>query len=260
MGHRAWGMGMSDSNGARGTGMSDSMSRRDQAKRRGPARIAAVDVDLEAFTEPYLLTDLSAVPGRNDRFRVSVNGHDIGDVTIDFIADSGIREAQQISREQVLSIVEAVNRTIVLDKALDLLAVRARSSRDLAIRLRRAGARNVDISWTVARLESQGFLDDASYARQVARSKAVTGGVSRRNVISTLRKKGISADVAEEAISETLSEVDLDEYGAALAIAQKRVRALASLDAAKRKQRLYAFLARRGYQSDVIRKVLAEVL
>ena len=70
----------------------------------------------------------------------------------------------------------------------------------------------------------------------------------------------MSSEVADEAIDATLSEVELDEYGAALAAAEKRVRALSSLDAPKRKQRLYAFLARRGYESDVIRKVLGDVL
>ena len=52
----------------------------------------------------------------------------------------------------------------------------------------------------------------------------------------------------------------LDEEGAALQAARKRLKALASLDAATRRQRLYAFLARRGYESDVVRRVLAEVL
>ena len=75
-----------------------------------------------------------------------------------------------------------------------------------------------------------------------------------------LRQKGIAADVAAEAMDATLSEVSLDEYGAALAVAQKRVRALSSLEPAKRRQRLYAFLARRGYEGDVVRRVMNEVL
>jgi regulatory protein len=130
----------------------------------------------------------------------------------------------------------------------------------LAIRLRKVGGQESDISWTLARLVSQGFVDDAAYARQVARARVISGGVSRRKVITVLRQKGVAADVASEAIQATLTEVDLDEYGAALALAQKRVRALGSLDPAKRRQRLYAFLARRGYESGVVRRVLAEVL
>ena len=228
-------------------------------RRAGPARIAEVDVDLSTLDDPLVVSGLAQLPGRNDRLRVSLNGIPIGDLTLDFVALERVREGV-ITRAQAAELFAAVSRTLVLDKALDLLAVRARSSRDLQIRLRRAGAGEAQTSWAIERLTAQGFLDDAAYARGVARAKALSGGVSRRKVIGVLRQKGVAADVASEAIDATLAEVELDEYGAALAVAQKRARALRNLDAAVQRQRLYAFLARRGYESDVVRRVLAEVL
>jgi regulatory protein len=232
----------------------------DRGGSRQPAKIAQVDLDLGALGEPLVISDLSRVPGRNDRLRVAINGAPVGSLTLDFVADQGVREGRVVDRNGADRIVVAVGRTAVLDKALDLLAVRARSSRDLRIRLRRAGALEDGISWAIDRLVAQGFVDDAEYARQVARSKVLSGGVSRRKVVSALRQRGIAADVATTAIEATLAEVELDEHGAALAAAQKRLRALASLDPATRRQRLYAFLARRGYESDVVRRVLKEVL
>lgn len=232
----------------------------DRGGSRKPAKIAPVEVDLGVLGEPLTVSDLSQVPGRSDRLRVAINGVPLGHLTLDFVADQGIREGRTVTRVEADGIVLAVGRTAVLDKALDLLAVRARSSRDLRIRLRRAGALEDGISWTIDRLAAQGFVDDAGYARQVARSKLLSGGVSRRKVVSALRQRGIAADVATTAIEETLAEVELDEHGAALAVARKRLRALGSLDPAKRRQRLYAFLARRGYESDVVRRVLKEVL
>ncbi len=235
-------------------------TKRPTRRARGPARITTSDLDLTTLNDPMVISELSETPNRSGRFRVSLNGVALGDLTLDFVADQGIREGKSITRAQAVEMRDQVDRTAVLDKALDLLAVRARSSRDLSIRLRRAGARDADISWAVARLAAQGFVDDAAYARGVARSKTLGGGVSRRKVITVLRQKGIAADVAAEAMEATLAEVSLDEYGAALAIAQKRVRALSSLEPAKRRQRLYAFLARRGYEGDVVRRVMSEVL
>lgn len=229
-------------------------------RHRGPARITSTDIDLSTLNDPLGISELSEVPNRSGRYRVAINGVTVGDVTLDFVADSAVREGKTITRAQAVEIIGAVDRTAVLDKALDLLAVRARSSRDLSIRLRRAGARDPDITWAVARLSSQGFVDDAAYARGVARAKALAGGVSRRRVITVLRQKGIAADIATEAIDATLADVNLDEYGSALAAAEKRMRALSTLEPAKRRQRLYAFLARRGYETDVVRKVIAEVL
>src|SRR5687767_10532270 len=129
-------------------------------RKSGPARIATIDVDLSALNDPLIVSALSETPNRSGRYRVAINGVQIGDVTIDFVADAGIREGTTIARAQAVDVAEAAQRTAVLDKALDLLAVRSRSSRDLGIRLRRAGARDPDISWAVARLTSQGFVDD----------------------------------------------------------------------------------------------------
>jgi len=225
---------------------------------RQPAKIAEAEFDAGSLTEPIMVSDLAEVSG-SGRLSVAINGVTMGKVTLDFVADQGIREGKRLSRSEADEILAAVNRTVVLDKALDLLAVRSRSSRDLRIRLRRAGAREEPITWAIERLLAQGYVDDAAYARQVARAKVLSGGVSRRRVVTALRQKGIAADVASAAIESTLADVELDEYGAALAAAEKRLRALRSLEPVKRRQRLYAFLARRGYEGEVIRRVIAEL-
>ena len=227
---------------------------------RGPAKIARADIDLTTLNEPLVVSELAGVPGRSDRMRVSISGAEIGDLTIDFVADERLTEGREITRAVAGEIVAAANRTLVVDKALDLLAVRARSGRDLRIRLRRAGAEDADITWAIDRLVRQRLLDDAAYARQVARAKVLGGGVSRRRVVTELRRRGVSAETADEAIDATLSEVDLDEEGAALQAAQKRMRALSSLEPAVQRQRLYAYLARRGFESDVARRVIASVM
>jgi regulatory protein len=229
-------------------------------RERGPAQIAAIDFDVASLDEPIVVSSLIEVPGRAGRARIALNGENVGDLTLDYITDNSIGAGRSLSRHEAQDVVGAVARTVVLDKALDLLAVRARSARDLRLRLRRAGADDAAISWSIDRLTAQGFVDDGAYARQVARAKVVSGGVSRRKVVTVLRRRGIDAAVADAAIDDTLQEVDLDEEGAALAAARKRLRALASLDPAKRRQRLHAYLARRGYESDVVRRVLAEVL
>ena len=235
---------------------------RKQLARRahGPATVPRVDVDLAALGEPLIISELAGVSGRSDRMRVSLCGVEIGNLTLDFVAEHPVREGARVSPQQATEIIAAVDRTSVLDKALDLLAIRARSGRDLRIRLRQAGAPDADITWACERLVRQGFVDDAAYARQVARAKVLTGGISKRKVVTALRRRGIAADVADEAIDATLNEVDLDEEGAALQAAQKRMRALASLEPAKQRQRLYAYLARRGFESDVVRRVIAAVL
>jgi regulatory protein len=116
------------------------------------------------------------------------------------------------------------------------------------------------VTWVIERLRAQGYLDDADYARQVARSRLVTGGIAKRRVQDELFRKGVDRAAATEAIDETFGEVEHDEYAAALAAGRKRIRVLQSEDVTTQRRRLYAFLARRGFQPDIVGRVVRTLL
>lgn len=196
----------------------------------------------------------------SSRFVVAIDGQIAATVSAELIGQLGLHVGRRVDEDDAHRLAQASALLAVFDKAVELLSVRARSVRDLQGRLRRAGAGDAAISAAVERLHALGLLDDEAYARNLARSRVLSGGVSRRRIGVELQKRGIACDVADEAIAETLDEAELDEDGAARAAATKRLRALASLDPATRRRRLYAFLARRGYPPDVIARALRNVL
>lgn len=196
----------------------------------------------------------------SSRYVVAIDGRVAAVVSTELIADLGLRVGAMVDPSLAERLRAESSRLAVFDKAVDLLAARARSTRDLQTRLRRAGAEDGAIAAAVERLQRLGFLDDEAYARNLARSRVVSGGVSKRRIGQELQRRGVSRDVADEAIADTLEEVELDEEGAARMAAEKRMRALRSYDASTQKQRLYAFLARRGYAPDVISRVVRDVM
>ncbi len=111
----------------------------------------------------------------------------------------------------------------------------------------------------ITKLRDAGLVDDADFARQVARSK-VSGGASKRRVQQELFKRGVERDVADEAVSEVLADENVDMVAVAERVARKRLPSLASADPQSRRRRLYAFLARRGHDSETIRTVMDRVL
>jgi regulatory protein len=145
------------------------------------------------------------------------------------------------------------------DRALNLLALRARSSRELRRQLLRKGEPADQVDATIARLQVAGFLDDGAFARQFARSKAVGSGMSRRRIQQELGRRGVARQVSDDAIADVFEEEQLDEHGVVEQAARKKLRSLENLDAVTRKRRLYAFLARRGYDLDDIRRVMQAV-
>ncbi|MBK6841804.1 MAG: RecX family transcriptional regulator [Gemmatimonadetes bacterium] len=134
-------------------------------------------------------------------------------VSAELIAELGLRVGGSVDVVLAQRLRAESSRLAVFDKAIDLLAVRARSTRDLQMRLRRAGAADASIAAAIERLQQLGFLDDDAYARNLARSRVLSGGVSRRRIGQELQRRGVSREVADGAIAETLEEVELDEEG-----------------------------------------------
>lgn len=196
----------------------------------------------------------------SSRYVVEIAERAVATVSVEAIAELGLRVGGEVDGVTAERLREASSQLEVFDKAVALLAVRPRSARDLQLRLRRAGASAPTIARAIERLERLGFVDDEAYARTVARSRALSGGVSRRRIAQELQRHGVARETVDEAVAETIADVGLDEGEAALGLARKRARTMRGLDPRKQRQRLYAFLARRGYDPDVVSRIVATVL
>jgi regulatory protein len=141
-----------------------------------------------------------------------------------------------------------------------MLEARSRGVAELRRLLIRKGEPEPEVDAAIERLRSSGILDDANFARQLTRSKAVGAGLSRRRIGQELAKRGVSRDVSDEAIAAVFDEEGIDEAASIDRVARKKLRMLTKVDDATRRRRLYAFLARRGYDSDAIGRVIQTLL
>ena len=146
------------------------------------------------------------------------------------------------------------------ERALDMLEARSRAVAELRRLLIRKGEPEADVDAAIERLRTNGLLDDADFARQLTRSKALGAGLSRRRIQQELSKRGVARDVSDHAIEQVFDEEGVDEEASIERVARKKLRMLTNTDDATRKRRLYSFLARRGYDNDDIQRVLRDLL
>lgn len=242
----------------RSRGEGELASRRDGERARSRAPKAPLgEVDEIA---PGRVTALHERRAGSSRYVVEIGNRVVATVSVEVIADLGLRVGGEVDVLTADRLREAASQLAVFDKAVALLAVRPRTARDLQLRLRRAGASAPTIARAIERLERLGFVDDEAYARTVARSRALSGGRSRRRIAQELQRHGVDRATVDAAVAETIADVGLDEGEAALGIARRRMLAMGGLDPRKQRQRLYAFLARRGYDPDIVARVVARVL
>ncbi|MEW5919222.1 MAG: regulatory protein RecX, partial [Gemmatimonadota bacterium] len=147
-------------------------------------------------------------------------------------------------------------------KALRLLAVRARTTTELKQSLVRAKDRPAveDVQWVITTLTERGYLDDARFADQFVRDRASGRGWAKHRLRQELRKRGLSQNRIEPALAQADEDAAIDDTRSAAAAAAKWRRTHAARDPQKDRQRLYGFLARRGFSPDVIRSAMDAVL
>ena len=144
--------------------------------------------------------------------------------------------------------------------ALDALSLRSRSTVELGRWLRERDHAPEDVESTLERLTASGLLDDSKYAASFARSRLLNRKLSKRRVLGDLGRRGIPRELAAEAVNAVMEEEGVDEESAVEAIAIKKFRSLAKLDRQTAMRRLMGYLARRGYEGDVVRRVVGRVI
>ena len=143
--------------------------------------------------------------------------------------------------------------------ALNLLSARPYATRALHRKLIQKQYSAADADDAIRRLVDNGLLDDAKYAEQYARSKITTTGASKRRLQQDLYRKGIKGDLAANAIASVLESEEIDPAAVLERVARKKLAQLGDLDPLVLRRRLFAFLARRGYDVDEIKGVVGRL-
>jgi regulatory protein len=134
--------------------------------------------------------------------------------------------------------------------ALRRLARRDHSELEIRQALRREGFAEEAVDETILRLRRQRYLDDAGFAARLARSRLAHSGLGRNRVRLELRRKGVRRATVEAGLEEALGEVSEAEVLDALA--RRFWRSRAADDPASRIRKLWMFLVRRGFPSDLV--------
>ncbi|MDB4915703.1 MAG: Regulatory protein recX [Gemmatimonadetes bacterium] len=205
-----------------------------------------------------VISGIISSPRREGRFEILVDGNSFATLSLDAIDRLQLRIGRDILGLEE-RIAQESAQLKVFDRALNMLAFRARSSIELSRSLVRKGDDKAVVDLVIARLKEQGLLDDAVFARAYVRAKVVGAKQSRRRVQGDLGRKGVARDVAAEAIADVFENESVDQRAIVEEAARKKLNTMTRLEPLVRRRRLYAFLARRGYDTDDIRRAMEAV-
>lgn len=200
---------------------------------------------------------ITGIRKERGRYRVTINDSESILVPVSLLRERPLREGQTFDLEEYDQWLMVRQYRFALDRAVGYLAARDRSKREIEQKLLQAGYRPCTVEMVLYKLEREHLLNDANFARQWVEARS-THKLGKNRIAQELRRKGISAEEAEEALSAIDEE---DQLSGAIALAEKAAaRAKPDEDRRKTANRIAAMLARRGYSWDIAREAINQAM
>ena len=147
----------------------------------------------------------------------------------------------------------------VREAALKVLERTRRTRSDLRRRLRDKGYAESLVAEVLDRLAGVGLLDDAEYAHAFLVERWGRRAAGWRRLEQELRRRGVSGDDIDRARARFVErQGGADEVRLARRVVEQAARRYAGLEPRIRRQRLYALLARRGFDGETIEQALKD--
>lgn len=190
---------------------------------------------------------------KRDRSRVSVYLDGEYAFGLPRIVAAWLQVGQVLNDEKIAELKAQDARETAYQRALRLLNYRDRSEAEIIQSLKQKQVPEEIIADVMERLHHSQLVDDQRFAKTWVDNRNEFRPRSRRALAYELREKGID----EQAIQQTLD--DFDELGAAYQAATKYAQKIKQLEWPEFRQKLYAFLTRRGFNYDTVKTTVARL-
>ena len=189
---------------------------------------------------------------RRSLYRLDLEGGDPIEVDVRTFDESRFAVGQEITEEQLNTLLATSRYNRARERALYLLGLRDYACKELEEKLY-SEADPVTAAAVVERLREVGLLDDERYAARLARSLSKVKHYPRRRIEQELRQRGISPVLAQAAVSDLEGE----DFEQALEILRRKY--YNKLNDPDNRRRVTAALARRGFSYGAIRRAMDEM-
>ena len=192
------------------------------------------------------ITDIKPQKKRVNRFNIYVDGEFALGLDANTFEETGVHVGKKLSTSELERLKDFDREYQALDRARRFLATRPRSESEVRNRMKRYGYEENTIHRVIERLRKSGLIDDSAFAAFWKENRTAFKPRSARMVTSELRQKGVDSETIAQAVSE------INDENQALQAAAQKARSLSTDDYAEFRQKLGAFLHRRGFDYEVI--------
>lgn len=198
---------------------------------------------------------------REGRFNVYVDGKFVVGIGEDLLVSENIKVGNEFSPKDIQNLVYKSKVEKLFDKALNLLGHRPRSRQEVRNKLWQK-IRNLKIQKelrgdlierTLDQLEERGYLDDKEFAKWWVKERIRARPRGKLLLRSELFEKGVERKVIDQILNEYSQK---DEVSWATQLTKRRGSRYENLEQQEKKEKVTAYLHRRGFTWEVINSCL----
>ncbi|MGN7356087.1 regulatory protein RecX [Paenibacillus sp. SAF-054] len=214
-------------------------------------------MDISHFPDgqELVITAVERQPRQKGRYLIS-----FGEYTLSIHEDVMIKyrmlKGNVFTKQELEDIVVADEKQRAYVQALKYLEHKQRTRKELADRLREKEYTQAVIEHALQRLEQESLINDELYAKQWAEQRITSQRKGKAWVRQELRQKGVDKALIGEALAEVSQE---QEYESCLVVGRKKWNQTRG-EVVDRKRKTGAFLMRRGFSGEQVRKVINQLI
>jgi regulatory protein len=204
-----------------------------------------------------LITDIK--PQKNKkRFNIYLDGQFAFGVSVEARLKAGLKIDQEISSQKIEALIKEDEFLKFYDRALKFLSYRPRSEKELQDWFKKKKVGSETQKLIERKLRQYNYLDDQEFAKWWIEQRTTFRPFGKRRLALELRQKGIDKDLIVKLLDSYLAqdkELELAEE-----VVKKKIESLKNLPYPEAREKLSAFLARRGFGWEIIKEVVAKTL
>lgn len=203
-----------------------------------------------------LITKLERQKKNHKRYNLYLDGEFYCGLYDDTLLKYGLASGDDVTEKQIEEIRGFDEYIYGKRIAFDYLSYRIRTISEIKKRLKKAKLQEETIEKVITHLKELKLVDDEAFARQLVAEKIKNKPSGKRMIEKKLYEMGIPKQVGESVLDELMDEET--EKSLAVKVYDKLLPKLQGLDRQDARKKIFAKLASRGFNFDIINEIIRE--
>ena len=203
-----------------------------------------------------IITKIEQQKNNEDRVNIYVNGEFFTAIFKELVFTFNLKKGDEIDEDSLKSILSDEMYLKAKNKALNILSKADQSEKKIREKLSTDFEENT-IDKVIEFLKRNNFINDNLLAQKIINTNLNLNKCGKNRIKQNLYNKGIDSSTINKAISDIDNEAEFEN---AMYLAKKRYERIKNEDKRKIYQKLSQHLAYKGFNYDIIKRVLNKLL